>query len=1275
MARSALVVHTRMPAFDRDSGSQDIDNAIRWLLDDGWNVTFLCREPEGEAEARHAERLRQMGVATFAGFDWAPKLLRSYQFDLAMVAFFEVAEEIIPLVHEYSPDTRVVVNSMDIHFLRNARQSFGQTGAVDAAFGDAAMRELNTYHAADAVLAVSDKERALVADFVGDERVFTLPLAEQIERSTVPLEERRGVYFVGNFRHVPNREAVAYLANEVLPLIDEELRIRHPFTVIGNYLDQITLDIDHDQPGLNLVGWVPTVQPYVERSRVAVVPLLHGAGVKRKVLQSMMAFTPVVTTPIGAEGLDLVQGRHALISPDAADMAAALTRVLTDDDLWLQLAEEGASHVDHRHGVAEIRPCFRDTVERVMALPLRPRAAVDADDDTPAENVDAAAIRERIQSIAEPGAPVLVVSLGDESLTDLGSHPCWHFPEGRDGGWAGFDPVNGRAAVNHLDAQRQRGARYFVVPRAGFGWRRRYPELFAYLEAEGRRVHQDEMVAVYDLMASDSTVALTSPSTASVFVSGTFSAGRSGPHPDLVSELKGSDEITVRQVWRAADDAQATDAIDDTGADFVVYIHDNAVLPAGFLEELIATQTTLGADRLQPAHNSGPEAGPPMTERHRGVVAREVDAATPLPVLSVRAGAAPEGPVVLADNLTIGLRGAIACDELGDDFAHVRRLWVADDSGAPIEYSRPEPDSDPEISVLISTYNRPDLLREALVSFCDQTIDHGRYEVVLVDDGSADSEVTAIVEEFTDRLQIVGVCAGHAGRSAAKNLCVLLSRAPIVLFFDDDDRVTPDYLERHLEGHEKRPDEGVAILGHTSWAPELDISPLMHFITDVDRLMFSYGSLHSGQELDWRGFWEGRISCKRSLLMHHGLHDQRLNYSIDIEMGWRLMPHGLKVVYEPSATSVMARPLDFAGFCARTQAKGKAMAVIASLHPGTDIGAQLKLHEAKKLYEDHRFAEEELRTTVAQLEARSTPDGGGLDQRELDELHESYRTMFRILNAKGIAETTGGVYAMARQPTTVQPFEDTDPDLLYDGSPAEASAEPVLSITLPVWSRSEKLARMVEKTVERIWEVARVPTEVVAIDNGSDFESKLLAKVYGYPENKGVSTGWNSGIRLTTASTFVVMNSDCMVEPGWDEALLEAANDGRRIAFPYTDHCDGQGFTSPDQGGTAGWCFMMTRAIYEEVGVFDEWFNPAFCEDTDYWHRAWQLGINLEPVPAARVVHARRTTASTTPHVDWLLLGHRYKYGWKHGVDPLAAPPYYNRKYSDYHGSFEVPSP
>ena len=71
-----------------------------------------------------------------------------------------------------------------------------------------------------------------------------------------------------------------------------------------------------------------------------------------------MAGTPVVTTPVGAEGLDLVQGEHALIAADADDMAAGITRLLSDDDLWHRLAAAGADHVDARHRLDEVRQQF-----------------------------------------------------------------------------------------------------------------------------------------------------------------------------------------------------------------------------------------------------------------------------------------------------------------------------------------------------------------------------------------------------------------------------------------------------------------------------------------------------------------------------------------------------------------------------------------------------------------------------------------------------------------------------------------------------------------------------------------------------------------------------------------------------------------------------------------------------------------------------------------------------------------------------------------------------
>lgn len=1276
--RRALVVHTRMPAPDRDSGSQDIDNTIGILLDLGWHVTFLSREEEGVAEERHAGRLRGLGVATFAGFSQAEQVLRTGAFDVAIIGFWEPAEVLLPLLRRHAPETRVIVNSMDVHFLRLARSAFGQGRTLDQAFGAAAARELSTYDGADAVLAVSDKERDLLADFVGADRVFTLSLAEAVRRSPHPLSARRGLVFVGNFRHLPNQEAAEHLSHEVLPLLDPELLARHPLTLLGNWLEEARLDLDRDAPGLEVVGWVPSVQPYVERARLSAVPLLHGAGVKRKVIQSMMAYTPVVTTAVGAEGLDLVQGLHALVAADAADLAAGITRVLTDDDLWHHLAAAGADHVDARHGRERMHDQLVEILDRIVTRPpRRPTAAGGSTRRRRAAGAtaDTDAFRWRVRLVAEPGSPVLVASGGDPDLVALGSQPCWPFPQARDGGWAGYEPVDGRAAVNHLEAQRTRGARTFVLPRARFGWRHRFPELFGHLERTARRIHDDELLVAYDLAPRIQPTDDGDRPVVRLAVLGTHAADRTGPATSLVRELRGGGHLEVTQRWRSAAEEPA-DVPSSDEADYVVHVRDDAVLPSGFLDDLVAAHLALGVDRIQPAHRGGPAGGPPVTERLRGTVAREVDGVTPLPVLSVRAGAPATGPVTITDQVTVGLRGRGTLGPLPAPVtgSEVRRVWVDGPDGAPIPVTRDEPSSTPRMSVLIATYERGFLLRDCLASFAAQTLDRTEFEVVLVDDGSAGSVLEELLDEFADRLQVTGVRIAHAGRSAAKNLCVLLARGPVVLFFDDDDQAAPDLLERHLAGHDTSGDPGLAVLGHTDWADGVEPTPVMRYVTDVARLMFAYERLVDGQQLDWRGFWEGRISCRRELLLRHGLHDQRLDYSIDVELAWRLAAHGLRVRYDASARSVMARPLTTDDFSRRSRAKGTAHAVVAALHPGTEIARRVLPAGAEPYRQDEQAPLATLRRRISVLEGivSAAPDTHP-DDPALAELHRGYQHLFQRDHARGVAEATEGSFAMTSKPTTVQPFEGTDPDLVHDGTPADAPSDPVLTVTIPVWSVTPELAAMARRTIERIWEVSRVPTEVVVVDNGSPFEVPLPAKVYRYPENKGVATGWNTGIRLGTAPVVCVMNSDCHVEPGWDEALYEAASTERMVAFPYTDHCDGLGFVSPDQGGTAGWCFMLSQALYEEVGVFDEWFNPAFCEDTDYWHRAWQLGVRLSPVPAARVVHARRTTASTKANVDWLLQGHRYKYGWKHGVDPHRAPPYYDREIVEYHGSFEVP--
>lgn len=1291
--KRALVSQTRMPEIDRDSGSQQVDWFIRWLLDEGWGVTFVAGE-EG-CDMRHAHRLRQQGVATYAGYDDIEEIIATGDFDLALLAFWEQASQLLPALREQSPRTRVLVDSVDLHFLRDARRMLGAGALLDERFGRSVVSELNTYRAADAVLTVSEKEAAMLADLLGPERNYVLPLAKGASRASIPFDRRSGMLFVGNFRHLPNGEAVEYLCRDVLPRLDPELLAEHPLTVIGSQLDEKIRGHGRALASVKMIGWVPLIQPYLERARVCVVPLLHGAGVKGKIVESLLTGTPVVTTSIGAEGLGLRHDEHALIADEPGDLAAGLVRLLTDAEAWEQIAEGGHALASATHDPERVRERFLEIIEEVLTLPAREDAASAGLRRIRGREVayrgTVAAVNETLRSITDPGSTVLVVSRGDDHLAGVEGRNGRHFPESPDGRWAGYHPADSDAAIRHLEALRESGARYFALPSTSFWWLHHYRDLAQHLEVNYRRIHSDEDLVLFELGETAGRAAhprRPKGEREKVLVVGTYAQGRAAPPPSLVAELDRSERYEVTQRWRCGPNPFEEPESGRGGADWTLFVSDTAVVPAGFLDDFLGAASqlvALGIERVQPPHANGPDGGPPVTERMGGVLARELKAVTPLPLLAVLGSAAPRGSTALIDAVPITLAAPIRSGIDPLEFSTVGDVFLAKDEGAERGVRRSQVAPQPLISVVIATYERPVLFSQCLQGFCEQTLPAADFELVVVDDGSGDARVADVLEEFGARLPLVSARIEHAGRSAAKNLGVLLARGELLLFFDDDDRPAPDLLSAHVEAHQANPREEIAILGHTGWAPELAVTPLMHYLTDVDQMLFAYGSFEEGERIDWRGFWEGRVSSKRPLHLRHGLHDQRLDYSIDVEMGWRLARQGLEVIYEPSARSFMARPIDFEGFCERYEAKGRAQAAIAALHDDSELRQYTQVEGAAERWKAARLRLESLQTRIAELEEQLGADDNEPDDPRLGELHSAYRDAFHAYNAKGIAEAREGTAATPRAPASQlrpragdgkeRPSAGREPGRPRVIEPAATYADadgngaPELTVTIPVWSRTAKLADMAEHTVERLWEVARLSTELVVIDNGSPEQRSLRARVHRFEENRGVASAWNAGIEAARAPVVAVLNSDCMVEPGWDEALCEAVTTGRRIAFPYTDHCDGLGYRQPDQAGTAGWCFMLTKALYEEIGPFDERFNPAYVEDTDYWHRAWERGIELSPVPAARVVHARRT--SSDDHSDWLLTGHRYLYGWKHGVEPMAAPPYYNREIVEYHGAHE----
>ncbi len=380
--RRALVCAPGMAEFDREGGSRRTFHLLEFLRQAGWAVSFVAHNlPPGNE--RYIHLLQQMGVAVYAGpvssragdefIADLDSFVADADFDLAIMCFWYIAEYYQPYLKRHSPRTPVILDSIDLQFVREARRLFQKTNGaggndpLDQAYADQMRRELNVYAAAQAVMTVSAKETDLLNDLLGSAgHARLVPLMEDLAFSTRPFDERQGVLFIGNFRYEPNLDAARYFFNEVLPALPLEVRQTQPLYVVGNALNEEVAQLAQGWPNSRVVGWVPSLLPYLQTVRATVVPLRYGAGTKTKLIQALTVGTPSVSTRIGAEGLDLKDRREVLLADHPAEFAAALAELVQDRVLWERLHQEGHRHIIAIHGREVVQTSFNQLIETVM---------------------------------------------------------------------------------------------------------------------------------------------------------------------------------------------------------------------------------------------------------------------------------------------------------------------------------------------------------------------------------------------------------------------------------------------------------------------------------------------------------------------------------------------------------------------------------------------------------------------------------------------------------------------------------------------------------------------------------------------------------------------------------------------------------------------------------------------------------------------------------------------------------------------------------------------
>ena len=188
----------------------------------------------------------------------------------------------------------------------------------------------------DVILAASEDDRARVSH--PDVRVFPNALPE-ISRPCVP--ETNAIAFSGNLEYHPNIEAVRWFRENIWPRVRESAPDAE-WRLIGANPGAVARFTGGD-PRIRVVGPVDDAVACLAQARVCVVPLLSGSGTRFKILEAWAAARAVVSTTLGAEGLE-ASGEHLVLADDAQQFAGAIVRLWNDSELRGKLGEAGRAH-------------------------------------------------------------------------------------------------------------------------------------------------------------------------------------------------------------------------------------------------------------------------------------------------------------------------------------------------------------------------------------------------------------------------------------------------------------------------------------------------------------------------------------------------------------------------------------------------------------------------------------------------------------------------------------------------------------------------------------------------------------------------------------------------------------------------------------------------------------------------------------------------------------------------------------------------------------------
>lgn len=209
--------------------------------------------------------------------------------------------------------------------------------------------ELITLGRVDGIAAITKKDANFFRQYAGTIPVIDVSFGVDLSAFPWPHQadaESNSLFHIGSMDWIPNQEGLRWFLEEVWPIVNREKPILKLYLAGRNMPSWL---LNGFWPNVAVVGEVPDARQFMLSKELMVVPLLAGSGIRIKIIEAMANGKAVVTTPVGAEGIEYTNGENILVAEGPQDFAHAILRCYSEPELISKLGLNARSLVEKEH--------------------------------------------------------------------------------------------------------------------------------------------------------------------------------------------------------------------------------------------------------------------------------------------------------------------------------------------------------------------------------------------------------------------------------------------------------------------------------------------------------------------------------------------------------------------------------------------------------------------------------------------------------------------------------------------------------------------------------------------------------------------------------------------------------------------------------------------------------------------------------------------------------------------------------------------------------------